>query len=58
VRIVVWKTADALKVPTSTLLRAGEDWPVFSLAEGRATLRSVEIGQRNGLEAEILSGLA
>ena len=58
VRIVVWETADALKVPTSTLFRTGRDWSVFSLAEGRATLRRVKIGQRNGLEAEILSGLA
>ncbi len=57
VRIVVWETADALKVPTSTLFRTGEDWSVFSVAEGRATLRPVEIGRRNGLEAEILAGL-
>ncbi len=58
VRIVVWETADALKVPTSTLFRTGDDWSVFSLAEGRASLRPVEIGQRNRLEAEVLAGLA
>ena len=58
VRIVVWETADALKVPTSSLFRTGEDWSVFSVAEGMAVLRPVELGRRNGLEAEVVSGLS
>ena len=58
VRIVVWESEDALKAPTGSLFRTGEDWTVFALEQGRAVLRQVEVGQRNGLEAEILSGLA
>ena len=57
VRIVVWRADDVLKVPTSSLVRRGEDWAVFALDAGRARLRKVEIGRRNGLEAQILSGL-
>lgn len=58
VRIVVWETTNALKVPTSSLFRTGEDWSVFSVAEGMAVLRPVELGRRNGLEAEVVSGLS
>ena len=54
---MVWQADDVLKVPTSSLLRRGEDWAVFAVDAGRARLRKVEIGRRNGLEAQILSGL-
>ena len=58
VRIVTWEAPDALKVPTGCLFRTGDDWSVFSVIDGKAVLRRVEIGQRNGLEAEVLSGLS
>lgn len=58
VRIVIWETADTLKIPTSSLFRTGEDWAVFTVADDRAALRRVKIGQRNSLEAEVLSGLS
>jgi len=58
IRIVTWETDHAVKVPTGSLFRTGEDWSVFAVADGLAELRIVEIGQRNGLEAEVLSGLA
>ena len=57
VRIIVWEADDTLIVPTSALFRNGENWSVFSLGEGRARLRPVEIGRRNRLEAEVLSGV-
>jgi HlyD family secretion protein len=56
-RIVLWESPDVLKVPLSALFRQGEGWAVFVGQGGRATLREVEIGHENGLEAEILSGL-
>jgi HlyD family secretion protein len=58
VRIVQWETDDTLKVPTGSLFRTGQDWSVFAISDGRAALRLVEIGRRNGLEAEVLSGLS
>ncbi len=59
VRVVTWESEDALKAPTSSLFRDDDgDWAVFTLSEGKALQRKVEIGQRNGLEAQVLSGLA
>jgi HlyD family secretion protein len=58
VRIVVWQADDVLRVPIGTLFRRGDDWAVFVVAGGRATLRTVRVGHRNGEEAEILGGLA
>ena len=58
VRIIIWEREDVVQVPTSSLFRHGEDWAVFTVEAGMAALRRVEIGQQNGLEAEILSGLS
>ena len=58
VRVVVWEGADVVKAPTSSLFRQGEKWAVFVAEGGRARLREVEVGRRNGLEAQILAGLA
>ncbi len=57
VRIVIWEREDAVKVPTSSLFRDGDDWAVFVVEEGRAARRTVSLGERNGLEAEVLEGL-
>ena len=57
VRIVVWEAADVVKAPTSSLFRRGDDWAVFVVEGGRARLRAVQIGRRNGLEAQVLDGL-
>jgi HlyD family secretion protein len=56
-RIVLWEAQDVLRVPLSALFRHGERWAVFVEQDGRAELRPVEIGQGNGLEAEVRSGL-
>ena len=57
VRVVIWESDDVLKVPTSSLFRAGDAWAVFAVNEGLASLREVTVGQRNSFEAEILDGL-
>ena len=56
-RIVVWRKADVLKVPTSSLFRHESKWAVYKVMGGRAVRQTIEVGQRNGLEAEVLSGL-
>jgi HlyD family secretion protein len=56
-RVVLWETDDALAVPLTALFRDGERWAAFVLEDGNATLRHLDVGQRNGLEAEILSGV-
>jgi HlyD family secretion protein len=57
VRVVVWEGTDVLKVPVSSLFRRGDDWAVFAVEGGRAALRTVAIGRRSGLEAEVREGL-
>ncbi len=64
VRIVTWEADDVLTIPTSSLFRHGgegrpgeEGWAVFAVENGRAALRQVEIGRRNGLAAQVLGGL-
>ena len=54
---VVWEGRDILQVPTSALFRSGKDWSVFVEEKGKARRRVVEIGQRTGLAAQILSGV-
>jgi HlyD family secretion protein len=58
VRIVVWEGADVLKAPLGALFRRGEEWATFVAEGGRARLRPIEIGHRNGLQAEVVKGLA
>jgi HlyD family secretion protein len=57
VRVVVWKKDDVLKVPTSSLFRHGTEWAVYRVDADTAMRRTVEIGGRNGLEAEVLAGV-
>lgn len=56
-RIVVWQGSDVLQVPTAALFRRGDEWAVFRVERGYAMLRRVEIGHRNALAAEVVSGI-
>ncbi len=57
VRVVIWKGEDVVKVPTSSLFRRGDAWAVFAVDSGRARIVPIEVGRRNGLEAQVISGL-
>ena len=57
VRIVLWESPSVLQAPASALFRSGTDWAVFVVQAGRAQLRTVEVGHRNGSAAEITKGL-
>ena len=54
---IIWEGKNILQVPASALFRLGSKWAVFVEEKGKARRRVVEVGQRNGLAAEILSGL-
>ena len=56
-RISVWEGEDVLKVPASAVFRSDETWATFVVEEGTAVVRTVELGETNGLETEVLSGL-
>ena len=53
----VWEGKDVLQVPASSIFRLGQGWAVFVEEKGKARVQIVEIGQRNGLTAEIISGV-
>lgn len=57
-QFILWEESNVLQVPSSALFREGEGWSLFAVQEGRAVKRSVKAGQRNGLSAQILSGIA
>ena len=57
-RIVLDEARNVLTVPLTALFRDGSAWAVFVLAHGRAELRHVEVGRRDGVSAEIVMGLA
>ncbi len=69
--IVIWEKDDVLKVPTGALFRekgasqsassdkpSADIWAVFVVEKGLAAKRRIEVGRRNGLEAEVLNGLS
>lgn len=57
-RFVIWEGKDVFQVPSSALFRKGEGWSLFVVKDGRAEQRQVEVGHRNGIATEIVSGLA
>lgn len=58
VRIILRRSDDVLQVPLGALFRRGGDWVAFQVEEGKAAARKVEIGQNDGVYAEVLSGLS
>jgi len=54
---ILWESADVLQIPASALFREGNGWAIFAVEQGKAVKRRVEIGQRNGLSAQLVSGI-
>lgn len=55
--VIIWESDNAVRVPVGALLRTGESWGVFIIENGRARLRTIEIGRRGALAAEVQGGL-
>jgi len=55
--IVIWSEPSVLTVPVSALGRLGNEWSVFVVEGDRARARTIRIGQRNPLAAQVLEGL-
>ncbi len=58
VSVILWQGEDVLTLPLTALFRLGDKWAVYAVEDGVAKTRTVEIGQANGLEVEIVSGLS
>jgi HlyD family secretion protein len=57
-RFVLWEEQDVLQIPASALFRAGDGLGVFLSQNDTAKRRIVDVGQRNGLSAQIVKGLS
>lgn len=57
-RIVIWEDDDTLMVPVSALFRERGQWTVFRLENGKAMRQAVQLGSNNGVDAQLLDGLA
>ena len=56
-RFILWQENDVLQIPNSSLFRVDGGWAVFVFDDERARRRKVQLGQRNGLVAQVLDGL-
>jgi len=56
-QFILWHQENVLQIPASSLFRYKDGWAVFVVENNRATRRSVKVGQRNGLTAQILDGI-
>jgi HlyD family secretion protein len=57
VHVLTWSAENVLAVPVGALFRAGGEWAVYAVKDGRARTTVVKIGHRNARLAEVLSGL-
>ena len=57
-RFILWDNDDVLQIPASALFRVDDQWALFVVENDKAKQRRVDVGQRNGLYAQILDGLA
>lgn len=56
--IRVWRGEDVLQVPTGALFRHQGEWAVFRVEGDRAERVIVKIGKNNGLQAQVIEGVA
>ena len=56
-RIFLWRGNNVLAVPAAAVFRHRDGWALYTIEEGRARLRSVELGHRGRAEVEV-SGIA
>jgi len=54
---LLWEGNDVLQIPASALFRYEDGWAVFAAEGSRAKRRIITVGRRNGLVAQITSGL-
>ncbi len=57
VRVILWQSEEALRVPSSAVFRYAREWAVFALQKGRARRMVVKIGHRGETAWEVQSGL-
>jgi len=54
---ILWEAEEVLQVPSSALFRYEDGWAVFVMKDKKALLHKVGLGRRNGMSAQVISGL-
>ncbi|UCC25934.1 MAG: HlyD family efflux transporter periplasmic adaptor subunit [Gemmatimonadales bacterium] len=57
VALVEWEEEEVVRVPSSALFRVDAGWGVFTVTDGLARLRRIELGRQGRRQAELLEGL-
>lgn len=55
---VLWEGKEVLQIPEGAVFRSGGREAVYAVEGRRARLRHVDLGKRDGLSAQVLSGLS
>lgn len=55
--ILLWSASDVLQVPLNSMFRRSGDWAVYVVEGDVITARTVGLGQRDGRNAQVVSGL-
>ena len=58
VRFILSDDPQVRQVPASALFRHADGWAAFVVQDGKAALRTVKVGKRTPMQAEVLDGLA
>jgi HlyD family secretion protein len=56
-KIVVDEIERTLVIPTGALFRRGDEWHVFTVENGRAQARTIDVARRSGRHAAVAGGL-
>jgi HlyD family secretion protein len=56
VHVVAWETDATLRVPTAALFRRGDSWMAFTVDDGRAHARRLELGEQSAEVAQLRAG--
>ncbi len=57
-KFIVWEGRDVLQVPASALFRDNGKWAAYVVASGRAHRRQLRPGASDGLQTQVLDGIA
>lgn len=55
---LLWQDDDVLMIPDAAMFKVDGQWSCFVIERGRAKLRQLQIGERNGLEVQVLGGVS
>lgn len=56
-RLGIWQDDAVTQVPIAALFRTGGRWSVFVVEDGRARLRTIDVGQMNAAHAQVMGGV-